>query len=102
MSETSYPPDFVKNLEMQWGVGFLSPGGPEEVKEILCNIKVEGMTLLDIGCGAGGPDIVIAQDLAPKRLVGVDIEPFLIEKGRKNRAGGRRRSDVVQGGSAAV
>jgi ubiquinone/menaquinone biosynthesis C-methylase UbiE len=84
MSGTSYPPEFVTNLEMQWGIGFLSPGGPEEVKEILRDIVVGGKTVLDIGCGTGGPDIVISRDLAPKRLVGIDIEPFLVETGRKN------------------
>lgn len=84
LSETSYPPDFVTNLEMQWGVGFLSPGGSEEVKEILRDIEVGGMAVLDIGCGVGGPAIVIARDLAPKLLVGIDVEPFLVEKGRQN------------------
>ena len=87
LSETSYPPDFVTNLEMQWGVGFLSPGGSEEVKEILRDIEVGGMAVLDIGCGVGGPAIVIARDLAPKLLVGIDVEPFLVEKGRQNIAG---------------
>ncbi|MFD1196716.1 class I SAM-dependent methyltransferase [Seohaeicola saemankumensis] len=84
MSETSYPPEFVTKLEMQWGVGFLSPGGPEEVREILRDIDVKGKVVLDIGCGTGGTDIVIARDLEPERLVGIDIEPFLIDKGRKN------------------
>ncbi len=84
MPETSYPPEFVKNLEMQWGVGFLSPGGPEEVREILRDIDAKNKIILDIGCGIGGPDIVIARDLAPQHLVGVDVEPYLVEKGRRN------------------
>ena len=84
MTETSYPPEFVAYLEMQWGIGFLSPGGPEEVREILGGIVVAGKKLLDIGCGTGGPDIVIARDLAPERLIGIDIEPFLIQTGWKN------------------
>ena len=84
LSGTSYPPDFVTKLEMQWGVGFLSPGGPQEVQEILRNIRVEGMTVLDLGCGIGGPDIVIARNLSPAQIVGIDVEPYLVERGQEN------------------
>ncbi len=84
MSETSYPPEFVTNLEMQWGVGFLSPGGPDEVREILRDIDVAGKAILDIGCGTGGPDIVIARELSPRQIIGADVEPYLVEKGRQN------------------
>jgi SAM-dependent methyltransferase len=84
LSESSYPPEFVTNLEMQWGVGFLSPGGPEEVLGILRGIDVAGKDVLDIGCGTGGPDIVIGKALNPSRIVGVDIEPYLVEKGLEN------------------
>ena len=69
---------------MLWGIGFLSPGGPDEVREILRDITIRDTTVLDIGCGTGGPDIVIARDLAPKRIIGIDIEPFLIEKSQRN------------------
>lgn len=83
-SETSYPPDFVTYLEMQWGIGFLSPGGRDEVLEILRDVKVEGGTVLDVGCGAGGPALVIAKSLRPRRIVGIDIEPHLIELASRN------------------
>jgi phosphoethanolamine N-methyltransferase len=79
---------------MQWGVGFLSPGGPEEVREILRDIDVEGKAILDIGCGTGGPDIVIARELSPRQIVGIDLEPYLVEKGRQNVAGAEL-GDVV-------
>jgi ubiquinone/menaquinone biosynthesis C-methylase UbiE len=84
MTRTSYPPDFVTNLELQWGVGFLSPGGPEEVREILRDVEIRGMRVLDIGCGTAGPDLVIARELSAGRVIGIDVEAFLIEKGRKN------------------
>ena len=67
---------------MQWGVGFLSPGGPEEVREILSGIDIDGKALLDIGCGTGGPSIVIAREFRPAQVIGIDIEPYLIERGR--------------------
>lgn len=84
--EMSYPPDFVTNLEMQWGAGFLSPGGPDEVLEILRVVEVRNKQILDIGCGTGGPDIVIANVLKPRKIVGIDIEPYLIEQA-KSRVG---------------
>ena len=84
LSEPSYPPEFIDKLELLWGIGFLSPGGPDEVREILRDITIRDTTVLDIGCGTGGPDIVIARDSAPKRIIGLDIEPFLIEKSQRN------------------
>jgi len=84
MPETSYPPDYVANLEMQWGAGFLSPGGREEVLEILRDFEIEGKVVLDIGCGTGGPDIVIASTLNPEKIIGIDVEPNLVEQGKRN------------------
>ena len=43
--------DFLGEL---WGDGYLSPGGPEEVARVLEGIDLTGLTVLDIGCGAGG------------------------------------------------
>lgn len=82
--DISYPDTFVDLLEIQWGVGFLSPGGPEEVLEILRGVDLRGKLILDIGCGVGGPDIVIAQNLHPEKVVGIDIEPQLIERAVRN------------------
>ena len=84
MTDTHYPPDFVTGLQMQWGTGFLSPGGAEEVAEILKDVEVVGKTVLDIGCGVAGPAMVIARDLGASEVVGIDIEPYLIETGRDN------------------
>lgn len=84
MADAHYPPEFVAGLEMQWGAGYLSPGGPEEVTEILRNVAVADKTVLDIGCGIAGPAIMIASELAPSKVIGIDIESFLIQKGTEN------------------
>jgi phosphoethanolamine N-methyltransferase len=84
MTDAHYPPEFVTGLEMQWGAGFLSPGGPEEVATILKDVDVSGKTVLDIGCGIAGPAMVIARELSAAKVVGIDIETYLIEKGREN------------------
>jgi len=94
MADAHYPPEFVAGLEMQWGAGYLSPGGPEEVTEILRNVDVADKTVLDIGCGIAGPAITIASELAPSKVIGIDIESFLIEKGTENVAAAKL-SDLI-------
>ncbi len=69
---------------MQWGIGFLSPGGPEKVAEILKTVDVAGKSVLDIGCGVGGPAMVIAEELGATDVVGIDIEEYLIETAQEN------------------
>ncbi len=39
--------------------------------------------MLDIGCGTGGPAIVLAHDMGA-RVVGIDVEPQLIEHARRH------------------
>ena len=54
--EEHYPQDSILFLEEMWGDGFLSPGGPEEVRRLLTGLDVAGRTVVDIGSGAGGGD----------------------------------------------
>ena len=82
--KTTYLADIVTTLELQWGSGFLSPGGPEEVLEILSGVEVGGKRILDVGCGIAGPAMVIAQQLHPHQITGIDIDLQLVEKGREN------------------
>ena len=74
-----YPIEFTTRLEMLWGEGFLSPGGPKEVREILRDINLKGKTVLDIGCGTGGVELIMARDLGVKQVIAIDVEPQLID-----------------------
>ena len=78
-----YPAEFTNRLEILWGDGFLSPGGPKEVKEILKGIDLDGKSILDIGCGTGGVEIVLVKDLGADQVTGIDIEPQLIERAQQ-------------------
>lgn len=91
-----YPVEFTNRLEILWGEGFLSPGGPEEVKEILKDIDLLGKSILDIGCGTGAVEIVLARDLGADRIVGIDVEPQLVKRTeqRAKQAGISDRVDV--------
>lgn len=77
--EIHYPEAFVERLHMRWGRGFLSPGGPEEVRAIVAGLDLAGRRMLDLGCGTGGPAIVLAGETGA-RVLGVDIERPLLER----------------------
>src|SRR4051794_16226758 len=50
-----------------------------------------GMNLLDVGCGPGTLTLDLAQRVAPGRVVGVDVEPAVIEEA--SRLAEERKSD---------
>ena len=78
-----YPDEFINRLEILWGEGFLSPGGAEEVKLIFEGIDLNNKSVLDIGCGTGGAEVVLASEFDIDKVVGIDIEPQLIERTKK-------------------
>jgi ubiquinone/menaquinone biosynthesis C-methylase UbiE len=69
-----YDDAMVAALELFWGEGFLSPGGPAEVGEILKDTSIAGKTVLDIGCGIGGIDLLLAGFYDAAHVTGIDIE----------------------------
>lgn len=72
--EDEYTDDFISFLEVIWGEGYLSPGGPEEVGRVLEGLDLAGLTVLDIGCGSGGIALSLAADYGAAKVVGVDVE----------------------------
>ena len=55
-----YAKAFTDALQFAWGPGFLSPGGPEEVAEMVHGLDLKGARLLDVGSGLGGVDLLLA------------------------------------------
>ncbi len=88
-NETLYPDHFTKRLHIVWGDGFLSPGGPEEVSEILSRFDLTGKRMLDIGYGTGGPAVHLARNTDIAKIIGVDVEAQLCAQAteRAERAG---------------
>ena len=78
-----YPPEFIAKLEMLWGDGFLSPGGPAEVAEILTGLDLSGQHVLDIGCGVGGIDVLLAEIYGAETVVGIDVEDPVLDRARE-------------------
>ena len=77
-----YPEEFIDRLHLIWGDAFLSPGGPVEVREIVSGLDLAAQALLDIGCGTGGPAMVLAGEFGA-RVTALDVEPQLLERGRR-------------------
>lgn len=80
--KTFYTEELIAKLELRWGEGFLSPGGAEEVALMLKGVPVRGATVLDFGCGTGGIDVLLVRQHKAAKVVGVDIEPRVLEHAR--------------------
>jgi len=63
----------VTMLELVWGEGYLSPDGPQSVRKIVADLDLADKLVLDISCGLGGVDIMLARDHGC-RIIALDIE----------------------------
>ena len=91
-----YPLDSILFLAEMWGDGFLSPGGPEEVERLLSGVSLEGRTVVDIGSGAGGIPILLADRYGAARVIGLDVEATMVAHARAKieRAGLQDRIEI--------
>src|SRR5436190_16003506 len=77
--DPGYPDDATGRLELIWGEGFLSPGGPAEISRLLGGRDITGRDVLDIGSGIGGVDIVLVRDYGAGTVIGIDVEKRLVD-----------------------
>jgi len=80
--EDEYHDAMVSLLELIWGEGFMAPGGKGNIAKLLDGLDLRGKNLLDIGCGLGGPALVMAGDYGA-HVTGIDLEAHLIEQASK-------------------
>jgi phosphoethanolamine N-methyltransferase len=103
MGMTEAAPEYdavhMRFLELIWGDGYLSPGGPAEVERVLSHVDLAGRRVLDIGCGSGGITLFIARHFRPAQIVGFDVELPVIESARRRatEAGLADRTEFTQG-----
>jgi ubiquinone/menaquinone biosynthesis C-methylase UbiE len=74
-----YAKDFTDALQFMWGGGILSPGGPQEIADMLDGFEVTGKGVLDIGSGLGGVDALLVSQHRVGEVVGIDVEPQLVD-----------------------
>jgi phosphoethanolamine N-methyltransferase len=75
-----YDDNLMALLEAIWGEGFMSPGGVDEVDRYLEGVRLEGLAVLDIGCGLGGIDIHLVRQHRAAMVTGIDIDQALIDR----------------------
>ena len=78
--EDEYTAEIREVLQMLWGEGMLSPGGEVHLDEIVKRLDLQDKLVLDIGCALGGFDLLLARKYGA-RVIGLDVEPALIEDG---------------------
>ena len=77
--EGHYGPKQLNLLEVVWGEGFLSPGGTDEIDEIMKGINITDKSVLDIGCGCGGAAFHLIKKHGAKSVQGIDPEPLVVK-----------------------
>ena len=90
-----YTEEFLDRLETLWGQGFLSPGGTQEVAEIVRGIRLAGKRVLDIGCGTGGAAIALVETHEAGQVVGVDVERRVLDRAERNKAAAGVEDEIV-------
>jgi phosphoethanolamine N-methyltransferase len=77
-----YHDRLIDMLQVIWGPGFLSPGGADEVARIVGNADLRGLSVLDIGCGAGGIDLALVRSHGAGYVTGIDVEDTVLRHAR--------------------
>ncbi len=78
--DVEYDDALIEFLEIVWGEGYLSPGGPEEVDRVVDGLTLKGANVLDIGCGSGGITMYLAQTHHAAHVTGIDVEAPVLDK----------------------
>lgn len=102
--EAEYDNQTIKFLEQVWGVGYLSPGGTEEVDKIVNRVPLGGKQVMDLGCGAGGITLYLAEKYDVANIVGFDVEQpsITLARQRQENSPAAMRVDFIQGAAGAL
>ncbi len=80
--ESQYTDAMLAGMQSAYGLGFLSPGGPDELRRMVDGLGVEGRDVLDMGCGVGGAAMMLATEYGASSVLGIDVEAHTLELAR--------------------
>lgn len=80
---SQYNETFIAALQWLWGDGNLAPGGTADLADVLDGIDTTGKSILDIGSGLGAIAVELVRNYGAASVVGVDVEPHLVEHSRE-------------------
>lgn len=79
----NYSAENIATMELIYGVGYLSGGGDDEVRDIISNRALENSCVLDLGCGLGGASIAIGKYGSPRQVIGADIDAGVLARAQQ-------------------
>ncbi len=74
-----YSDAMLTAMDLVWGEGFMAPGGPGNVSQMLRGLETRGRHLLDVGCGQGAPACLMASEHGAT-VMGIDLEAHLVRR----------------------
>jgi ubiquinone/menaquinone biosynthesis C-methylase UbiE len=83
VAKIHYPEDLIEWCELDWGEGFLSPGGGEEVAKIVEGLDLTGKHILDIGVGLAGPSCYLVKEHGAAHVIGIDVEDLVLKRAKQ-------------------
>jgi cyclopropane fatty-acyl-phospholipid synthase-like methyltransferase len=78
-ADNGYDADFIDLVELVYGEGYLSQGGPDIMDRMFEGVALDGRSILDLGCGIGGPALYLAENHAAT-IVGTDPDDIMIQR----------------------
>ena len=75
-----YTDHFTAWCELDFGKGFLSPGGRDEVAKIVEGFDLTGKEVLDVGVGLAGPACLLVEEHGAARVTGIDVESPVLNR----------------------
>jgi SAM-dependent methyltransferase len=75
-----YTDHFTTWCELDFGKGFLSPGGSGEVAKIVEGFDLTGKEVLDVGVGLAGPACLLVEEHGAACVTGIDVEDPVLKR----------------------